>query len=790
MNFFEKVFSVKNELKHKIIRILGFKIKLHLKHFKKKAVSSRRIQQILQDVNEIIYGLSSNPKDDIIYIFQHTFFNQTGESCIFGGAERYVCDLSELFSSKGYKVVLIQLGTNAEGIWTQKISKMTVIGVNANCNDYLLINGLLPSAKLAIYSGYTDWSGIYEANIHPSSILISHGITWDLPHRNTDIKMIKKTLNNFDNIVSVDTNTISWLRTTYANDLIDSPKNFQYIPNYVDIEKFKHCHRISDTIKITFPRRLCEERGYWLLANNVSAILNKYDNVEIEFIGFIHDRSIENNLNYLMSKFPNKVTHRFVNPENMHEVYQDTDISLIPTLFSEGTSLSCLEAMACGNVVIATNIGGLTNLVIDGYNGLLINPKEVDLIQALDKIITNKKLQVELSSNAIAVAQVFDKQIWFKRWQEFFEVATNDVILKKIKDSYLSSGKPLYIYLTTFSAEKSLKQRPHHILEGLAKCGYTTLWVEANYPNNYKQNSDNYFIVSDTILRGVLDLGFDYIINIYSHHTLSKKQEEFIAKSLNKKIILEHIDDFKIWKDVKVRKKLQKSFKKYCKNKNSLFLTSADSLYEEILKLGVKKNRIIKSHNAVNIEDFACGNDIIPPFMQTIVNKDKPIIGYYGALCDDWFDYDLCEALIQKNKQFEFVFIGPITGFLIERLLKYDNFTHIPPIPYEEIPYYARQFNVAIIPFLLNDITKSTSPVKLFEYFTMGLPVVATPLQECKKYKSVFIAKNVDSFTIKINEALTASSDEQYKRLQSYDLNANTWLNRVSDIDKMLIQAN
>ena len=111
----------------------------------------------------------------------------------------------------------------------------------------------------------------------------------------------------------------------------------------------------------------------------------------------------------------------------MPSIYQSTDISLVPTIYAEGTSLSVLEAMATGNVVIATNIGGLPNLVLDGYNGLLINPTGRDLMIALDRVLSDKKLRTQISDNAIHVAQAFDKKIWIQRWENIIKQTSNNI---------------------------------------------------------------------------------------------------------------------------------------------------------------------------------------------------------------------------------------------------------------------------------------------------------------------------------------------------------------------------
>ena len=66
--------------------------------------------------------------------------------------------------------------------------------------------------------------------------------------------------------------------------------------------------------------------------------------------------------------------------------------------------------------------------------------------------------------------------------------------------------------------------------------------------------------------------------------------------------------------------------------------------------------------------------------------------------------------------------------------------------PYAELPRYARFYDVAILPFAVNEITESVSPVKIFEYMAAGKPVVTTGLPECRKYRSCLIADTPDDF--------------------------------------------
>jgi len=361
-------------------------------------------------MKQFIKKIENTFPENTVLIFQNQFFDKDGLACFNGGAERYLRDLSDILTSLNYKPILVQMAGKI--FWEKDVGSMHVIGIPCSNNEAYIqqIQGF-SKFKFAIYSGATFWG---KKLLHPN-VLISHGITWDNPNKNVDVKNILNIFRDMDHFVSVDTNTISWLRTTFA--LTMTKIQMHYIPNYVDTKVYKPVPKNNKRVKIIFPRRASDARGYWLISPAVPPIMEKYPNVDMDFVGFAHGEEITADLKRLISQFKGRITHKVVEPSEMVSVYQNADISLIPTLFSEGTSLSCLEAQACGNVVISTNIGGLPNLVIDGYNGLLINPNGQELMKALDKVLTFSELRHKLSKNAVHVAQVFDKSIWIDRWK-------------------------------------------------------------------------------------------------------------------------------------------------------------------------------------------------------------------------------------------------------------------------------------------------------------------------------------------------------------------------------------
>ncbi len=377
----------------------------------------RKNQRITRSLEAIIRKHKFYPKNSA-YIFQLQFFDKSGKECFNGGAERYCTDLSKVLSSLKMQTILFQCGTPDGEIWMKNFGELIIIGVPSSIEDFFDVISMLSSPRIAIYSGYHYWGG--KKKKHHPSLLVSHGVTWDAPGTDTNNLTLKKNLYDFDSLVSVDTNTISYLRSAFPSSL---GTQMYYLPNYVDNQSFHSNPQLlgRSRIKITYPRRLCKERGYWLFAPLLPKILDKYKHVDIEFVGFIHDEDIKRHLSSLISQYPKRIKHHLIEQDQMDKVYKSSNIVVIPTLYSEGTSLSCLEAMSSGNAVIATNIGGLPNLIINKFNGLLINPHTNDLFEALCLLVEKNELRKELGRNAEMVSKKFSKDDWENNWKTIIQ---------------------------------------------------------------------------------------------------------------------------------------------------------------------------------------------------------------------------------------------------------------------------------------------------------------------------------------------------------------------------------
>lgn len=391
-------------------------------------------------------------RSDDVDVYTLTFLDKHGYNYYSGGAERYLNDLSELFSKYNINFNIYQCGYYQ---WVRRIGNINVISLSKgvehigyslketiNCSDRFYAYS--SNSLLSIYSPFF-FRGKYA---NPNSIGIGHGIAWDHESINNlngekfwnGNKHIIESAKAFNEIVSVDTNTANWFQTI---DYKTSTK-IKVIPNYVDTNMFKPSDNKerTDKIVITYPRRLYKPRGLYLTLNILDRVLEKYENVEFNFVGLGFEEDTIN-IDKKIEKWGNRVKYYGLLPEDMTKAYQISDIVLIPTLYSEGTSLSCLEAMASKTAIIATRVGGLTDLIIDGYNGKLVNPNEECLLSAIEELIENKEKRELYAQNAYLVSKAFSKDIWFDKWSE---VISNLVDLKS--KSFNKSNTP-YIKIYT-----------------------------------------------------------------------------------------------------------------------------------------------------------------------------------------------------------------------------------------------------------------------------------------------------------------------------------------------------
>lgn len=169
-----------------------------------------------------------------------------------------------------------------------------------------------------------------------------------------------------------------------------------------------------------------------------------------------------------------------------------------------------------------------------------------------------------------------------------------------------------------------------------------------------------------------------------------------------------------------------------------------------------------------------------------------PMAGYFGAL-DDWFDVDAIRLCAAKRPDLRFQLIGRISNERVRRLDKLPNVQLMGEVPYGRLPEMLANFDVALIPFQRTPLTLAANPIKLYEYFAGGVPVVSAALPEVEMFGSlVYLAQTPEEFAARVDQALVEAGTDRKDR-RKVTARENTWESRAVELiarSKTLIGAN
>jgi glycosyltransferase involved in cell wall biosynthesis len=364
------------------------------------------------------------------------FSGFNGENQFIGGVETYIRLLAECCSEMDMPMILYQC---AEKPFQRTIGEITVNGIQTPTTNITMANrkalskavvGDLNFGKDILLYVSDEWS---VKTSYSKAILIQHGIGWDKPiqfltnkaicRNNKYMERIKrwkerqKWLHSFENCrnrVCVDYNFLNWYRTYRT---LDSSSRVWVIPNASPVfnsnEVATKLASDSDNVRILFARRFEPFRGTRLMADVAARLLHKFPNVLFTFAGDGADKE------WLIEGFKHesRVTVCKIDYEQRMNAYFEHDVVVIPSFGSEGTSLSAIEAMCSGCATVATDSGGITNLIIDGFNGLLVRPEADEFERSLTLLIENREFRKGIASAAHKVAQAsLSVPAWKTKW--------------------------------------------------------------------------------------------------------------------------------------------------------------------------------------------------------------------------------------------------------------------------------------------------------------------------------------------------------------------------------------
>lgn len=169
-----------------------------------------------------------------------------------------------------------------------------------------------------------------------------------------------------------------------------------------------------------------------------------------------------------------------------------------------------------------------------------------------------------------------------------------------------------------------------------------------------------------------------------------------------------------------------------------------------------------------------------------LADVQPPIVGFFGGIAE-WIDVEAIHKAATGRPDWSFVLIGGVFTdvSLLQRL---PNVHLLGNKPYHMMPDYLARFDVCLIPFRKNRLTEAVDPVKLYEYFSQGKPVVARQLYELSTYQDViYFYDDSEGLAEAIETALAENGTEKINK-RTQIAKTNTWNVRIKSITDGLLK--
>jgi len=194
----------------------------------------------------------------------------------------------------------------------------------------------------------------------------------------------------------------------------------------------------------------------------------------------------------------------------------------------------------------------------------------------------------------------------------------------------------------------------------------------------------------------------------------------------------------------------------------------------------LREKRVANPHahplpNAADIPRLLAGAGQSPP--PEMAPLQRPIIGLVGSLSYR-VDVDMLAYAAERRPTWSFVLIGAVEGADIrERLARFQNMHFLGPKPYVELGKYVPFFDVGLIPYKL--LPEMGDPLKMYDYFAFGKPVVSTPFEAVKGLGDwLYLARSPDAFIMATERALREDNASAARRRREFALE-QSWEQRA-----------
>ncbi|MGR3301541.1 MAG: glycosyltransferase [Candidatus Scalindua sp.] len=184
-----------------------------------------------------------------------------------------------------------------------------------------------------------------------------------------------------------------------------------------------HNHTVISTIA-----HMEEHKGIKYLLESASLLLQSRNDISFLLVG---EGALKEELKILCADLKIEKNVIFAGERSdISEILSLTDIFVLPSL-REGLGLAILETMACGKPVIATNVGGIPEIVKDGVSGILVSPRDPEALHtAMKELLDDKEMQKKMGANGEKVCnEKFNSKVMVGQIENLYDF----LLCKKVK---------------------------------------------------------------------------------------------------------------------------------------------------------------------------------------------------------------------------------------------------------------------------------------------------------------------------------------------------------------------
>jgi UDP-galactopyranose mutase len=225
--------------------------------------------------------------------------------------------------------------------------------------------------------------------------------------------------------------------------------------------------------------------------------------------------------------------------------------------------------------------------------------------------------------------------------------------------------------------------------------------------------------------------------------------------------------------------------------KADVVFTGGQSLYEA---KRTKNPNVWAFPSSIDTAHFNQARKIAEDRMEDQRSIPRPRLGYAGVI-DERIDIELIREIAEKRPDWHLVMIGPVVKIDEADLPRNENIHYLGMKDYKDLPAYIAGWDVALMPFALNDATRFISPTKTPEYLAAGKPVVSTAIRDVARpygeQNLVAIAADADEFIAAAEKALNENRAEKLAAVDKFLLQTS-WdktFRRMSDLIAEAINA-